>query len=538
MANKWFSVSVLLLLSTSLGLKAQTINAASCNTSDVQTAINAAKAGQTVAIPAGTCNWSSGVTVSGKAVNIQGKGSGRIVAYDNGTEMLTVGTGTKTIAIAGFSPGMTSSVFANGQTMTLFATGFESSYSMTGTVTSYSGGTLTMNITSTKGSGSTHRWLVATQPTTVLINNSSSPMFAITEDTSSNTKLSDIKIDVGSGSGDGVDFNYASNGRAIVLQNCWIRQGTGDSVRLTTNRGVISNCSFDSPTFSMAPIALHVKNTPPSSWTTASNWGMKDTTGENNIYVETSDFEAYLNLYDNDDNGRSVFRHNLMNNAGFGTHGADTSTYGQRYFEAYNNTGVFNAYSDGSTFNMNWWFFVRGGSYVIHDNTLAELSSQDYGTKQDVLMIVMNLQRNAGPNPCWGSNPSSGGQYYHAPRQVGYGYVDGSGKSNYPVDGVNNSSSDSVTYVGDSEPAYIWNNSREPLTNVATEDYGAGNTNSCTGSTDTSAKYIVANRDYFNGSTAKPGYTPYTYPHPLATGTATAPATLPSPPTSVKAVVN
>jgi hypothetical protein len=93
--------------------------------------------------------------------------------------------------------------------------------------------------------------------------------------------------------------------------------------------------------------------------------------------------------------------------------------------------------------------------------------------------------------------------------------------------------------VGDSEPAYIWNNSREPLTNVATEDYGAGNTNSCTGSTDTSAKYIVANRDYFNGSTAKPGYTPYTYPHPLATGSAaTPPATLPSPPTSVKAVVN
>jgi hypothetical protein len=38
--------------------------------------------------------------------------------------------------------------------------------------------------------------------------------------------------------------------------------------------------------------------------------------------------------------------------------------------------------------------------------------------------------------------------------------------------------------------------------------------NHCTGPVDFSANYIQLNRDYFNGI-AKPGYTPYIYPHPL-----------------------
>ena len=45
-----------------------------------------------------------------------------------------------------------------------------------------------------------------------------------------------------------------------------------------------------------------------------------------------------------------------MDNSTLGTHGADTSNYGQRHFEFYNNTGVFNGYNDGTTFNLaNGW---------------------------------------------------------------------------------------------------------------------------------------------------------------------------------------
>ena len=121
-------------------------------------------------------------------------------------------------------------------------------------------------------------------------------------------------------------------------------------------------------------------------------------------------------------------------------------------------------------------------------------------------MTVMNLQRHAGPNPCWGAGTSGGARYY-APRQVGMGYVTGKGTSGL------GSTKDSITYVGDSEPAYIWGNSRQPLSNVSVSDYGGSE---CT-NPDRSANYIVAGRDYFNG-TAKPGWTPYTYPHPFIQG--------------------
>lgn len=502
------------------------ISAPTCSQSDVQNAINSANSGDTVNIPAGTCTWTSGVTISGKGITVQGAGSGRIIAYDNGTEMLTVKTGSLSVSIAGFSPGFSASSITSGETLRVSQLGTRSNF-MQGTVTSYSGGVLTMNITSSGGSGTAHRWIVSTTPTTVLVNNSSTTMFSVTEDSSIHTNLGGFKIADGTGAGDGVDFN-AGGGQAILLHDCWIEQGN-ESIHMAVNRGVIWNCSFDSSPFSMAPLAVHLQPFDLTSWSTQSFMGMNDPDGQHNFYVESCDFHAYLNATDNDEGARSVFRYNLFNNAGFGTHGADGNPLGQRYFEYYNNTGVFNGYSDGTTFNMNWWFFVRGGTYVIHDNTLAPITSQDYPGQPDVNMTVMNLQRNIGANPCWGAGTSNGADYF-APHQVGMGYVtgkgvDGKGQSTYSISmyGYPN-----PQYVGDSEPGYIWGNSRQPL-NAGTSDYGFTQPDSCTGSTyDTSANYIKLNRDYFNGSTAKPGYTPYTYPHPLRSGTSS-PTPTPTP---------
>ena len=102
-------------------------------------------------------------------------------------------------------------------------------------------------------------------------------------------------------------------------------------------------------------------------------------------------------------------------------------------------------------------------------------------------------------------------------------------------------------YVGDPEPAYIWNNngSSSALAQVQTSDYGINvNPSGCAhdsapsaGSTyDSSENYIVSGRDYFNNGTAKPGYTPYTYPHPLRLGSG-GPPSPPAPPTGVSATV-
>lgn len=501
----------------STGASANTVTSASCNSNDVQAAINSAGEGDTVIIPAGTCTWTSGVTISGKGISVQGAGSGRIVGYDNGVEVLTVATGTLVVDVAGFSNGFGASSIATGQTLRVFENGARSNW-MQGTVTSFAAGLLTMNITSTSGSAKTHRWLLSTIPATVIVNNSGATLFSVTEDSTIHTNLSGFKIAAGTGTGDGVDF-MSGGGAAIVLDNCWIEQSGGDSIHTAVNRGVVSNCSFDSTPFSMAPLAVHLQPYDESAWSTPSFWGASDSNGEHNFYVETSDFHAYLNATDNDESARSVFRYNVFDNAGFGTHGVDTGPLGQRYFEYYNNTGVFNGYGDGSTFPMNWWFFVRGGTFVIHDNTLPLLNSGDYPNKDDVNMTVMNLQRNAGPNPCWGQGTTGGTEYY-APRQVGLGYVtgkgtDGKGQSTYSASSYGYSSSE---YVGDSEPAYTWGNSRVPLGNTNVSDYGTGQANSCTGTLATSSNYIVANRDYFNGSTPKPGYSTYTYPHPLTLG--------------------
>jgi hypothetical protein len=50
-----------------------TVNAATCGRDDVQTAVNRARDGQIVRIPAGTCAWPGGVTVKGKGVYLKGE---------------------------------------------------------------------------------------------------------------------------------------------------------------------------------------------------------------------------------------------------------------------------------------------------------------------------------------------------------------------------------------------------------------------------------------------------------------------------------
>ena len=65
-----------------------------------------------------------------------------------------------------------------------------------------------------------------------------------------------------------------------------------------------------------------------------------------------------------------------------------------------------------------------------------------------------------------------------------------------------------------SEPVYIWNNTLN----------GA-----VTGMTTTDPTLIVAGRDFINGA-VKPGYTAYTYPHPLATGAVVADRLAPAQP--------
>src|SRR5258706_11636919 len=80
-------------LSSALAAQAATINAASCNRSDVNAVINGpthtAVNGDTINIPAGSCTWTSGITVRNLGVSIIGAGQGSTTL----TDAITGGSG-------------------------------------------------------------------------------------------------------------------------------------------------------------------------------------------------------------------------------------------------------------------------------------------------------------------------------------------------------------------------------------------------------------------------------------------------------------
>jgi hypothetical protein len=382
-------------------------------------------------------------------------------------------------------------------------------------------------------------------------------MISATESTTNYTTITGINFAQGS-SGGGAGYSIyrnrnnsagSCNGSAcsILIHDNFFWSNQAEIIDGNTNRGVVWNNSFVFSPFSTGQYAAFrtkdANNTALStSWSSPDTMGTADTYGTANSYLETNDIHALTECTDLDDNSRTVVRYNLLDEAGCGSHGADTSYVGVRYFEFYNNAGVFEAYSgnDPSVANLTWWYFVRGGTFVFHDNTLPAITSEYWGAKPDINLTTMSLQR-VDNYPCWGAGFTTPGQYYPTVRQVGFGYVTGTRTANYPADGYKNVSTTSNSkgytgpvYVGDSDPIYIWNNNSRTM-NVTISDYGLDNgSTSCPSSPtpDSSVNYIVSGRDYFNG-TARPGYTPYTYPHPLTGGQSSGNLT---PPTNVKAV--
>ncbi|MBA2678172.1 MAG: hypothetical protein H0U76_07255 [Ktedonobacteraceae bacterium] len=483
--------------------------------SDVQSKINSASDGDTVTIPSGTFTWTSGVTI-GIGVKLQGQGSGRVIGRS--ASSITVGNGTKTFVT------QSSLAITTGETLKIERTGTTVSGGvgtgtrawMQGTVTSYSGTTLVMNVTSTSGSGTHPLWIISTLPTTTVTHGAAaSTLITLTEDTSDSEEVSGIFFQNGSGTGDFIGMVRGNTtAKPILIHDCYFQSSsaTGDCIQANTNRGVIWNCSFSALPFSMAQLAIHHVDCPTDSWTTLANWGAADNDGTHELFVEDSDFHAWLNATDFDSNARTVMRHCLFNLAGIGTHGADTGDYGQRYFEVYDSEFAYNGFSNGQTLPNNQWFFVRGGTFIVTDCVIPEMTSTDYPNKPTWNITVMNLQRKAGPNPCWGAGIS--GIQYPCPRQAGMGRVTGK------------AGNDSVTYIGDSEPIYFWNNTGTGAHKISFSDYGGTDCSN----TDSTTSYVVTGRDYFD-NTSKPGYTKYVYPHPLRGG-----GDAPSPPQDVRVV--
>ena len=230
-----------------------------------------------------------------------------------------------------------------------------------------------------------------------------------------------------------------------------------------------------------------------NSWGTADTMGMRDTSGKLNIYVENNTFYGGTNQgIDCDDSTRCVYRYNTLTYSSFNTHGMSTSPIGVRHFEVYHNTFIHNGGSNQIA-NQSWAVWIRGGTGVIFNNQIADLAGDHWGNKTE---IVLSLRGGEGPRP----QGSCSNVRYPVPRQLGQNH-------------------NGTSYFTD--PIYIWGN-------TGTQAIGTGWNwgNSCGLNFN---EFFKWGRDGVKDGSKKPGYSPYTYPHPLLSGTNTTPP--PPPPT-------
>jgi hypothetical protein len=298
-----------------------------------------------------------------------------------------------------------------------------------------------------------------------------------------------------------------------LVHDCWFSVANvgARAIECRSNHGIIYRCSFDNKfdagvnhngngnndaavTFKSDDLTI--------SWAQNSTMGTDDIGGTNNFYVEDC-YEAgfWTGGTDFDDNSRVVFRHCVFDQSVASSHGEETSPFGLRHFELYNNTFVFTD-AGMATFNLNWWLFLRGGTGVIFSNTMPNIISGTWGDKIELTFDVMYPYRDG----CVTNYP--------APHQIGQS--------------INNG-------ILITDPVYIWDNAGLPAVNPGIQGYPAGQYDSCYSANGYPAGkpdqiyappiswYLQPGREYTN--TIKAGYVPFAYPHPIRLTSAKVPVT-------------
>ncbi len=315
----------------------------------------------------------------------------------------------------------------------------------------------------------------ATSRSVTIVNNSSSPLFAFTTGNSYHCGLAGIAFQDGGGSG--AHISVSGNGSKVALVNdvfftlqnrFWPAQA---AIVWTARGGVMWNIVGDATaatatTGGVGTDGVGMLVTSPLAWNTASTMGALDSAGTINLYVEDSTFKNLSQFPDIDDNGRFVARYCVMDGTWGITHGF-TSLWGGRHFEYYNNTFSV-TYNSSPYRNMaGRYFWCRAGTGIFTDNTVNTPANASYWGNVSQLSI--------GDNTSPGSYPQA--------RQPGWGH-----------NGSNNVL----------DPMYIWNQSG-----------GRAYTYGFQGSWN---NIVQVNRELYVNNGAKPGYTKYTYPHPLRGG--------------------
>jgi hypothetical protein len=309
-----------------------------------------------------------------------------------------------------------------------------------------------------------------------------------------------------------LDVNQTS-GLPVLIHDCSFaslaRQGFNYSVRFIGNGGVVWNCSFASRNDVLGGISFVNTTSNSSAWNQPDSMGAgPDSTGVNkgdptgtlDTYVENCLFQDMDMACTNfDDNSRTVIRYCTLNNATLNSHGQETSTWGNRHWEIYNNS--FNYSTSGKAYggdsyplNMNGWFGVRGGTGVITNNAMENIPYNKLG----ILLTVYSISR-VDSIPCQTAYPAAhqAGQGWSSVSTAQYGH---------PV-----VSKDGTGAVPD--PIYIWGNTGTETTDPNYVGVYQFTPDEC-GNNEKIGTFLQEGRDYFVNE-ARPGWTPYTYPHPL-----------------------
>ncbi|MBN1694734.1 hypothetical protein JW879_04940 [candidate division WOR-3 bacterium] len=241
--------------------------------------------------------------------------------------------------------------------------------------------------------------------------------------------------------------------------------------------GLVDHCEFNNTRALVVGDASLMAN---------SIWAEPLGLGTNNaVFIEDCIFNytQFSNAIDANYGGRYVFRYNIINDAYIEAHSLQGTHRATRSWEVYENTI--------NQVERAMWapFFLRGGTGVVFNNTIT-------GDWSSGPAIVVDNRRTFealgdggladGTSP-WDGNEDSTG--YPARDQIGRSTDEWlwTDENPYPPQEL--------------DPFYQWNNTHEG-SNIEVYVH-----NNC-------GAHIKENRDYYN-NLEKPGYTPYTYPHPL-----------------------
>lgn len=311
------------------------------------------------------------------------------------------------------------------------------------------------------------------------------------------------------GQGFRVDHNKFTNSTGSRKVGVYVAGGTG----ISHPTGVVDNNDFfNCRVLLLGTLALGGL-TANTIWASDALLGNADAqTGV--VYVEDNIFTRTIsgNTMDTNYAGRYVFRYNTVSASNIEVHSlqgcamptpAGNSERASRSWEVYENT--FDAPSG-------FWVaaFIRGATGVMFNNTIT-------GYSNGILIDNRRSFSNAGA-PCGqcGNGDLVGHDGDIDPPNNGWWCRDqiGRGKDAFLL-------TDSANYPAQADdPAYFWNNTLDgsPVSPIVDDAL--------------SATHIQEGRDYFDG-TAKPGYTPFAYPHPLRSGT----VSRPDPPKNLRVVV-